>query len=225
MKEIREKRRLQHIQEKEEYAKYINDREVPKAEFKEWAKIPRLNGEIFTITEKLDGTNGQIYIHEDGQIDVGSRSRWCNASKLDDHFGFYKWIQERKQEIFDVLGPGRYYGEFIGSGIERKYGFSNGEKRFYLFNITLEEKVAPLNILGIYTVPDLTRDVIDFIHFQHLTQHIEFSLASLRKLGSRINDYPYPEGIIIRPFLVSSHKNVFWKDYVYEKVPKGVHSR
>jgi hypothetical protein len=44
-------------------------------EFKEFKKIPRLSREII-ITEKIDGTNGVIYIDENNNIFAGSRNRW-----------------------------------------------------------------------------------------------------------------------------------------------------
>ena len=46
-------------------------------EFKGFSKIPRLNREII-ITEKIDGTNGQIYVPEDPTepIFAASRNRW-----------------------------------------------------------------------------------------------------------------------------------------------------
>jgi hypothetical protein len=34
-----------------------------------------------------------------------------------------------------ALGPGRHFGEWWGSGIQRGYGLVNGDKRFSLFNV------------------------------------------------------------------------------------------
>ena len=34
-----------------------------------------------------------------------------------------------------MLGPGRHFGEWWGSGIQRGYGLPKGEKRFSLFNV------------------------------------------------------------------------------------------
>ena len=44
-------------------------------EFQEFPKIARLSREAI-ITEKIDGTNGCVCITEDGQMLVGSRTRW-----------------------------------------------------------------------------------------------------------------------------------------------------
>jgi len=99
-------------------------------EFQEFRKIPRLSREII-ITEKIDGTNGLIYINDDcTEIYAGSKSRW-----LDDHndnAGFYHWVMENKEELMK-LGKGYHYGEWWGKGIQRNYGLT--EKRFSLFNV------------------------------------------------------------------------------------------
>ena len=97
-------------------------------EFEEFAKIARLS-RMMTITEKIDGTNAQIYIGEGGEFLTGSRTRWITPE--DDNFGFSRWAHEHKTELL-ALGPGRHYGEWWGAGIQRKYGLT--EKRWSLFN-------------------------------------------------------------------------------------------
>ena len=94
-------------------------------------KIARLSRDI-VITEKIDGTNGCIFIGEDGEFLVGSRSRWITP-EMDNH-GFARWAYDHKDELV-LLGPGRHFGEWWGSGIQRGYGLPKGEKRFSLFNV------------------------------------------------------------------------------------------
>ena len=101
-------------------------------EFREFPKIARLSREMI-ITEKIDGTNAQILITEDGQILTGSRNRWITPQ--DDNYGFAKWVEENKQEILK-LGVGRHFGEWWGGGIQRGYNLPKGEKRFSLFNVS-----------------------------------------------------------------------------------------
>jgi len=100
-------------------------------EFIEFKKIARLSREVI-VTEKIDGTNGQIYIGDDGEFLVGSRSRWITPEN--DNHGFARWALEHKEELMQ-LGPGRHFGEWWGSGIQRGYGLPKGEKRFSLFNV------------------------------------------------------------------------------------------
>jgi hypothetical protein len=104
--------------------------EIP---FEEFPKIPRLRRDCI-ITEKLDGTNAQIVVPEDGgPLLAGSRNRWIAPGKLTDNHGFAAWVAEHEDEL-RTLGPGRHFGEWWGAGIQRRYGLT--EKRFSLFNTT-----------------------------------------------------------------------------------------
>jgi hypothetical protein len=99
-------------------------------EFREFPKMARLSREVI-ITEKIDGTNAQIYISDDGKtMFIGSRTRWITTT--DDNHGFAKWAEAHRDELL-TLGPGRHFGEWWGQGIQRNYGLK--EKRFSLFNV------------------------------------------------------------------------------------------
>ena len=97
-------------------------------EFEKFGSISRLSRDII-ITEKLDGTNAQICITEDGEFLTGSRNRWITPE--DDNYGFSKWAHENKEDLMN-LGIGRHYGEWWGQGIQIKYGMD--KKVFSLFN-------------------------------------------------------------------------------------------
>lgn len=111
--------------------------------YPEFKKIPRLFREC-VITEKIDGTNGLIYIGpevldaaplflaEDGmRLYAGSKSRWLDTSSHGDNYGFAKWAEDNAEELIK-LGPGHHYGEWYGRGIQSGYGLPN--RRFALFN-------------------------------------------------------------------------------------------
>lgn len=98
--------------------------------FETFPKIPRYKGSLWVASEKIDGTNAQIYITDDGaDIFAGSRNKWVTPD--DDNYGFARWCYEHKDELIK-LGPGHHYGEWWGAGIQRRYGVS--DKRFSLFN-------------------------------------------------------------------------------------------
>lgn len=99
-------------------------------EFQEFPKMARLTREC-VITEKIDGTNAQIAINDAGEMFVGSRRRWLSAGA--DNFGFFAWCMAHRDELLK-LGPGRHFGEWWGSGIQRGYGLT--EKRLSLFNVS-----------------------------------------------------------------------------------------
>lgn len=99
--------------------------------FETFQKIPRLRRDI-VITEKIDGTNAVIYIGDgDGVFKVGSRNRWITPES--DNYTFAAWAYENRDKLVEFLGPGRHYGEWYGSGIQRRYGL--GHKRWSLFNV------------------------------------------------------------------------------------------
>lgn len=98
-------------------------------EFISFNKIHRFNREII-ITEKIDGTNAQIFIDDNCEdIYAASRNRWITPS--DDNFGFAGWVEQNKKELLK-LGPGRHFGEWWGKGIGRSYGLNH--RKFSLFN-------------------------------------------------------------------------------------------
>ena len=171
--------------------------------FTEFPKLARLSRECI-ITEKIDGTNAQILIGEDGSVMIGSRTRWITPEQ--DNHGFARWVMEHRQELLQ-LGPGRHFGEWWGSGIQRGYGLSKGEKRFSLFNVarwclhgetpqrmaTADPRVEKWqDVLPpcCSLVPVLYRGIFT-------TDACEKALADLRANGSRaVPGFLKPEGIV-----------------------------
>lgn len=153
--------------------------------FIEFPKIPRLSREII-ITEKIDGTNGQITILDDGTFLVGSRTRWIEPGKQD-NAGFAGWCHTNKEDLLK-LGPGSHFGEWWGRGIQRGYGLT--EKRFSLFNTSrwadpLVRPVCCSVVPVLYTGPFAT-DAIDLV------------LGNLARDGSvAAPGFMKPEGIIV----------------------------
>lgn len=153
-------------------------------EFVEFPKMARLSREII-ITEKLDGTNAQIFITDEGGFYVGSRSRWITPEA--DNYGFARWAYDNREELMQ-LGPGSHFGEWWGAGIQRKY--NTGEKRFSLFNVSRwgapEGRPACCSVVPTLYVGDFTTDAV------------EDCIASLREFGSRAAPgFMNPEGVVV----------------------------
>lgn len=193
------------------------------SQFSEYPKMPRLSREVI-VTEKIDGTNAQIYIErttpqiaasfrdvlawQENMLDgsalalmAGSRSRWLTRET--DNFGFAKWVQENQTELFK-LGEGRHFGEWWGSGIQRGYGLSKGEKRFSLFNVDrwIDSHIIPMNCgkgkvelapKCCHVVPILARG-----EFTHIVSCLPTILNGLRTEGSAASrGFSKPEGVVI----------------------------
>jgi hypothetical protein len=190
-------------------------------------KIARLRRDII-ITEKLDGTNAQITITEDGQFLTGSRNRWITPE--DDNYGFSKWANDNKEELLK-LGKGTYFGEWFGCGIQRKYNLK--EKRFSLFNTSkwclygetpkLISKTNPSNpnekekyqdvlpkCCGL--VPVLYQGIFD-------TSEINKCIEHLKENGSvAAPGFMNPEGIVIYH---TASKTFFKQTIENDEKPKG----
>jgi hypothetical protein len=184
--------------------------------FIEFKKIPRLSREVI-VTEKIDGSNGQIYIVKEEELTsiddyffieehllarkdnllmfAGSRNRWLQIGKQNDNMGFATWVKENAEELFQ-LGEGCHFGEYYGKSIQRGYGLDH--KRFALFNVSKwANQNEPLAEEQSYcpkcceVVPTLYVGDFD-------TQKIYEALVMLKWDGSRaVPGYTLPEGIII----------------------------
>jgi len=157
--------------------------------FQRFKSIPRLSRECI-ITEKIDGSNGIIYIDKNNNIFAGSRNRWLWGSIQDkiynDNHGFAQWVKQNKEELLK-LGKGIHYGEWYGYKINRNYKLNHN--RFALFN---REKWNPNNIPECCeVVPILYKGIFDI-------DSIQKTLKQLEKNGSlAVPGFMNPEGIVI----------------------------
>ncbi len=104
-------------------------KKTPDVPFVGFPKIARWRRGV-VVTEKVDGTNAQVHVSDDGlHVSAGSSTRWIDPES--DNYGFAAWVRENQEELLK-LGPGSHFGEWYGAGIQRRYGLP--EKRFALFN-------------------------------------------------------------------------------------------
>lgn len=154
-------------------------------EFKPWPSIPRLKRGC-VITEKIDGTNAQVYVCEDGTVWAGSRNRWVTPEN--DNYGFARWVSQNVEEL-RKLGPGAHYGEWWGPGIQRRY--STFENRFSLFNTSRwnaahEDFPKCCHVVPVLYAGDFTATVVDEV------------MEKLRSDGSVASPgFMNPEGIVV----------------------------
>jgi len=175
--------------------------------FVEFAKIARLSRGC-CITEKIDGTNSQILITEDGGFFTGSRNRWITPE--DDNFGFSRWAHENKDELMK-LGPGQHFGEWWGSGIQRRYGIT--EKRFSLFNTSRWNAEVQTPPACCHVVPVIYTGIFT-------STAADEAIALLREKGSiAAPGFMKPEGIVIYQ---SAGRCYFKKTLEKDEQPKSV---
>lgn len=180
--------------------------------FRAWPKIPRLENEVYHITEKIDGTNAAIIIQpwlsDDSQpipieevnteeecYGIWAQSRTRLITPENDNFGFAAWVKANAEQLINDLGEGYHYGEWWGQGINRGYGLDH--KRFSLFNPTKHSDIC-------YHVPHMVtvenyRELQDWINVECERLVEEGSLASL--------GYMRPEGLVV----YAEKAKTYWK--------------
>lgn len=174
-------------------------------EFVGFPKVPRLRRECI-ITEKIDGTNAQVYIADDGKMLFGSRNRWITPNN--DNMGFARWAAEHVEELA-LLGPGHHFGEWWGNGIQRNYGLN--EKRFSLFNVSrwTPETVPPC----CHVVPILKTGTFS-------TKLVNDAIYDLIAHGSQAAPgWAEPEGVMI--YMVAAG-HYFKQTIEGDELPKGM---
>jgi hypothetical protein len=190
--------------------------------FQEFNKIARLSRDC-VVTEKLDGTNAQVYFPEDGgPMLVGSRNRYVTPS--DDNYGFARWAVEHEEELRAGLGFGRHFGEWWGQGIQRKYGLDH--KRFSLFNTArwVDRHVigSALNEKQSFA-PECCHVVPVLYVGTFATEAIGTVIERMRTFGSAAAPgFDRPEGVVVWH---EAARQLFKKTIEKDEVPKALAGR
>ena len=196
------------------------------SEFVEFPKIARLSRDM-VVTEKIDGTNASVIIdHADliadwsgsastpwlarvGEFGIAAGSRTRYVTPHADNFGWAAWVLAHADELVAGLGAGRHFGEWWGSGIQRGYGLTNGEKRFSLFNVAkwTEARPACCGVVPVLYQGEFSTEVV--------ATHIE----RLRALGSvAAPGFMKPEGVVV---FHTAGSVMFKKTVEKDEKPKG----
>ncbi len=164
-------------------------------EFKKFDKIESIDKCKISITQKINGTNAQIYIFDDENgvrnVYAGSRNRWLTID--DDNYGFAKWVSQNATQLSDFLGLGRHFGEWAGLGIGSGEGLDH--RRLFLFNWRRWNKIELPQFMSV--VPLLGTS--DECPAQHML-FIDAIMDGLKKGGSCVQEakgFNRPEGIVI----------------------------
>jgi RNA ligase len=203
-------------------------------EFTEFKKIPRLFRDC-VVSEKIDGTNGQIVIELYDEVQgepplvcvekdavtynvwAGSRNRWIYTGKSKDNHGFAQWVMTWAIDLVEVLGVGRHFGEWWGQGIQRGYGLT--EKRFSLFNTDKWAPVLRQRNMQELPIPQGLGVVPVLYEGKFLMREVEDQLLYLRIFGSQAAPgYMDPEGVVVYHVAGGNYFKVTIKD---DEKPKG----
>lgn len=152
------------------------------------AYYAKRHGNLLLTSHELDESGMPI---SDIFVRVGSRNRWLTPDS--DNFGFARWVWDNVHTLVEILGEGKHYGEWWGSGIQRNYG--QRDKHFSLFNT--KRWSDEIHVDGNVEFPNLR--VVPILYAgEFKTAEVDYYLEYLKKFGSSaVPDWPTPEGVVI----------------------------
>jgi hypothetical protein len=203
--------------------------------FQRFSSLTRFSHD-WTITEKIDGNNACVIIDpmasaEDAlykdfviaEVPAGefplfvlAQSRNNLITPAKDNAGFARWVVNNADELVDILGEGRHFGEWCGAGIQRRYGLPI--KKFALFNTHRWGALsghADGGLLGgqLTVVPTLAAGYMD-----NPGQAAIDCMETLRQEGSKFAPgFTDPEGVVMRH---NPSGTVFKKTFDYDEQGK-----
>lgn len=156
------------------------------------AEFPELEQETFQITEKLHGSNVQLFFVPNQPRRIGSRNQWVDE-------GFYNVgaILPVYESLFADLQKGveeggytlRLFGELFGPGIQK--GVDYGIKRILFFGAMIDDELQPPTevqaMVGDFYVPFVAE-------VEGLQAALDFNSEFETNLGEGIC-----EGVVIQP--------------------------
>lgn len=193
-------RKYQHLE------RYGND-EVEGIEF----------GDCF-IFPKVDGTNGSIWMSNDGIIMAGSRNR--TLSLENDNAGFYEYVlgNENIKKYLEKHPTHRLYGEFLVPHTLKTYR-DDAWRRFYIFDVCIDRDDTDVEYIP-YDIYKLLLDEFELDYIPPIGKvtnaTYESFLKSLDKNEFLIKDGAgVGEGIVIKNYdYYNKYKRQTWAKIV-----------
>lgn len=153
----------------------------------------------------VEGEDGHEFV-----VFAQSRTRFITPTA--DNYGFAGYVQRNAKALVTALGPGRHFGEWWGSGIQRGYGLTGGDKRFSLFNARRWRDADLSGVPGLGVVPTLYEGPFGDLH-------VEDALDRLALGGSfAAPSFDRPEGVVVWHDAARSSFKVLLEG---DDVPKG----
>ena len=205
-------------------------------EFKKYQHLERFgNDEVegielgkLYIFPKLDGTNAQVWLDDEGNIKAGSRNRELTLEK--DNAGFYKFVLENEniKKYLEKHPTHRLYGEFLVPHSLKTYR-EDAWRRFYIFDVCLDKEDGSVEYIpydiynplveefGLdYIPPIVTMTNGSYEYFIRTLDNNTFMIQDGKGIG---------EGIVIKNYdYYNKYKRQIWAKIVTNEF-KEIHKR
>jgi len=102
-------------------------------------EVEGIQSGICYVFPKLDGTNAQVWVDNEGNLQAGSRNRQLSVEN--DNAGFYSWVLENKEmflPFFEAHPKKRLFGEWLVPHSLKTYR-DDAWRKFYIFDVVDEQ--------------------------------------------------------------------------------------
>ncbi len=184
-------------------------------------------GKLF-VFPKLDGTNGSVWLDEEGNIKTGSRNRELTLEK--DNAGFYAHVlsNEKIKSYLKKHPTHRLYGEFLVPHSLKTYR-SDSWRKFYIFDVCLDKENG-----GVEYIPyDIYKPLLEEFELEYIPPLATMTNGSyeqfirlLDKNGFLIEDGKgNGEGIVIKNYdFYNKYRRQTWAKIVTNEF-KEIHHK
>lgn len=184
-------------------------------------------GKIF-IFPKLDGTNAQVWLDDEGNIKAGSRNRELTLEK--DNAGFYKFVLENEniKKYLEKHPTHRLYGEFLVPHSLKTYR-EDAWRRFYIFDICLDKEDGSVE----YIPYDIYKPLIEEFDLDYIPPISTMTNGSYEYFIRTLNNNTFMiedgkgvgEGIVIKNYdYYNKYKRQVWAKIVTNEF-KEIHKK
>lgn len=205
-------------------------------EFKKYQHLERFgNDEVegielgkLYIFPKLDGTNAQVWLDDEGNIKAGSRNRELTLEK--DNAGFYKFVLENEniKKYLEKHPTHRLYGEFLVPHSLKTYR-EDAWRRFYIFDVCLDKEDGSVE----YIPYDIYKPLVEEFGLDYITPIVTMTNGSYEYFIRTLDNNTFMiqdgkgvgEGIVIKNYdYYNKYKRQIWAKIVTNEF-KEIHKR
>ena len=205
-------------------------------EFKRYQHLERFgNDEVegielgkLYIFPKLDGTNAQVWLDDEGNIKAGSRNRELTLEK--DNAGFYKFVLENEniKKYLEKHPTHRLYGEFLVPHSLKTYR-EDAWRRFYIFDVCLDKEDGSVE----YIPYDIYKPLVEEFGLDYIPPIVTMTNGSYEYFIRTLDNNTFMiqdgkgvgEGIVIKNYdYYNKYKRQIWAKIVTNEF-KEIHKR
>lgn len=205
-------------------------------EFKKYQHLERFgNDEVegielgkLYIFPKLDGTNAQVWLDDEGNIKAGSRNRELTLEK--DNAGFYKFVLENEniKKYLEKHPTHRLYGEFLVPHSLKTYR-EDAWRRFYIFDVCLDKEDGSVE----YIPYDIYKPLVEEFGLDYIPPIVTMTNGSYEYFIRTLDNNTFMiqdgkgvgEGIVIKNYdYYNKYKRQIWAKIVTNEF-KEIHKR